>query len=192
MFPKIKANEPDILLVGIYGQDPGSFANQAATAGLKAHGHRLRVHARRRERVEGHVRQGRLHVRLRLLRRRQPEEPAGQDLRRGVQGRSTASDPDFYAANFYENTFVMWEVIRRVLKARRRHQRRRRPRQGAAGQPDGRQRLRRRRHDGRHLHPRPDDPLGDQAGDGRLRVQGRQGDAEGVLRHRRRRLQATA
>ena len=26
-------------------------------------------------------------------------------------------DPDFYAANFYENTFVMWEVIRRVLKS---------------------------------------------------------------------------
>ena len=24
--------------------------------------------------------------------------------------------PDFYAANFYENTLVMWEVIRRVLK----------------------------------------------------------------------------
>jgi ABC-type branched-subunit amino acid transport system substrate-binding protein len=24
--------------------------------------------------------------------------------------------PDFYAADFYENTLVMWEVIRRVLK----------------------------------------------------------------------------
>ena len=36
VLPKVKANEPDILLVSIYGQDPGSFANQAATAGLKA------------------------------------------------------------------------------------------------------------------------------------------------------------
>ena len=36
VLPKIKANEPDILLVSIYGQDPGSFANQAATAGLTA------------------------------------------------------------------------------------------------------------------------------------------------------------
>ena len=34
--PKVKANEPDLLLVSIYGQDPGSFANQAATAGLTA------------------------------------------------------------------------------------------------------------------------------------------------------------
>ena len=36
VFPKIKANEPDILLLGVYGQDPGSFANQSVTAGLKA------------------------------------------------------------------------------------------------------------------------------------------------------------
>ena len=36
VLPKIKANEPDILLVSNYGQDPGSFANQASTAGLKA------------------------------------------------------------------------------------------------------------------------------------------------------------
>ncbi len=36
VLPKIKANEPDILLVVNYGQDPGSFANQASTAGLKA------------------------------------------------------------------------------------------------------------------------------------------------------------
>ena len=25
-------------------------------------------------------------------------------------------DPDFYAANFYENALVMWEVMRRVIK----------------------------------------------------------------------------
>ena len=33
-------------------------------------------------------------------------------------------DPDFYAANFYENAFVMWEVMRRVWQERRRHQER--------------------------------------------------------------------
>ena len=36
VLPKIKDNEPDILLISIYGQDPGSFANQASTAGLTA------------------------------------------------------------------------------------------------------------------------------------------------------------
>ena len=36
VLPKVKANEPDILLLVIYGQDPGSFTNQAQTAGLKA------------------------------------------------------------------------------------------------------------------------------------------------------------
>src|SRR3954454_3533451 len=37
VIPKIKANEPDILLVVVYGQDPGSFANQASTAALKSY-----------------------------------------------------------------------------------------------------------------------------------------------------------
>ena len=85
--PKVKANEPDILLVSIYGQDPGSFANQAATAGLDGVRDLLRVHARRRQRLEGHVRLRRLHVRLRLLRRQEPGEPAGQEVRRGLRRR---------------------------------------------------------------------------------------------------------
>ena len=29
--------------------------------------------------------------------------------------REYGEDPDFYAANFYENVLVLWEVIRRVL-----------------------------------------------------------------------------
>ena len=41
----------------------------------------------------------------------------------------------------------------------------------------------------RHVHARPDDALGDQARDGCVRVQGREGHAAGVLRHRRRGLQ---
>ena len=36
VFPKLKANEPDILLLAIYGQDPGAFVNQSVTAGLKS------------------------------------------------------------------------------------------------------------------------------------------------------------
>ena len=100
-------------------------------------------------------------------------------------------DPDFYAANFYENAFVMWEVMRRIWAKDREADI-----TGDAldkalqenltvvsvyGGDDAHR---------RHLHPRPDDPLGDEARDGRVRVQGRHGHAEGVLRHRRRRLQA--
>ena len=45
----------------------------------------LRVHPGRPERVEGHVRLGGLHLLLRLLRSEEPEEPARQEVRRGLQ-----------------------------------------------------------------------------------------------------------
>ena len=115
MLPKIKANEPDILLLVIYGQDPGAFINQAQTAGLTAIAHRLRVHARRCERLEGRLRLGGWTFTYDYFDPK-PGEPARQAVRRGVQGR-VRRGPDFYAANYYENTFDMWELIRRVWKA---------------------------------------------------------------------------
>ena len=66
-------------------------------------------------------------------------------------------DPDFYAANFYENAFV--HVGGHPPGA----QGRRRPEDGDAldkalqSNLDRRQRVRRRRQHRRHLHPRPDD-----------------------------------
>ena len=191
VLPKIKANEPDILLVSIYGQDPGSFANQAATAGLHGAADRLRVHARRRQRLEGHVRLRRLHVRLRLLRPETPDEPAGQEVRRGLQRR-----------------------IRRGPRLLRRQLLRERVRDVGAdaahlGRRTPRPRSRARRSTPRCRRTSPssastaatsrtlgtytldgDDALRDQARDGRVRVQGRRGHPEGVLRHRRRRLPA--
>ena len=85
VLPKIKANEPDILLVSNYGQDPGSFANQASTADLKAVRIGFEFTPDGVERVQGNVRLRRLDVRLRLLRRGQPDERLGQDVRRRVQ-----------------------------------------------------------------------------------------------------------
>jgi branched-chain amino acid transport system substrate-binding protein len=113
VLPKIKDNEPDLLMVSIYGQDPGSFANQAATAGLSA-------------------------VRISF-----EFTPDGVNASKGTYDSegytfaydyfdpSTApsdfgkyfvsdfnaeygEDPDFYAANFYENAFDMWELMRRI------------------------------------------------------------------------------
>ena len=118
----------------------------------------------------------------------EPGQPAGQAVRARSSTPSTARTPTSTPPTSTRTRFVMWEVMRRVLAERRRHQRRRRARRRPAGEPHRRQRLRRRREHGRHLHARPDDPLGDQARDGRVRVQGRRGHPAGVLRHRRRGL----
>ena len=119
-----------------------------------------------------------------------PDEPAGQVLRRASSTPTNGEDPDFYAANFYENAFVMWELMRRIW-AKDPRPRSRGEALDAALQENltvvsvygGDER------DDRHLHARRDDALRAEARDGRVRVQGRHGHAEGVLRHRRRRLQ---
>ena len=82
-----------------------------------------------------------------------PISPLAKLFVREFEAASTASAPDFYAANFYENTLVLWEVIRRVLAKRRRHQRRRPARRRPAGEPHRRQRVRRRREHGRAPTP---------------------------------------
>ena len=93
VLPKIKANEPDILLVGIYGQDPGLVRQPGG------HGRPRRCASASSSRPtasnasKGTLRQRRLHVRLRLLRRQEPGQPAGQVVRQRVQVASTARIP---------------------------------------------------------------------------------------------------
>jgi branched-chain amino acid transport system substrate-binding protein len=111
---KIQSNEPDILIVASYGQDPGFFLDQAQTANLTAE-------------IIGYE-----------------FTPDGLNASKGAfdsVGWKFSSDyfnadeaksklaklfveefvdaygdkPDFYAANYYEDTLGMWDLIRRVL-----------------------------------------------------------------------------
>jgi branched-chain amino acid transport system substrate-binding protein len=111
---KIQDNEPDILIVASYGQDPGFFLDQSQTANLKA-------------KIFGYE-----------------FTPDGLNASKGAfdsVGWTFSSDyfdatsatsklamlfvrefkaaygdtPDFYAANYYEDTLGMWDLIRRVL-----------------------------------------------------------------------------
>jgi len=115
LLPKIKDNQPDLLLLGSYGQDPGAFMNQSQATGLKS-----------------------LIIGFEFT-------PDGLNASRGAYEKgwnfaydyfdpaSAASplaklfvsefkqaygeNPDFYAANFYESALGMWDVYRRVLAA---------------------------------------------------------------------------
>ena len=114
VLPKVKANEPDILLVSIYGQDPGSFANQASTAGLTA----TRIGfeftpdgvsaSKNTYDTDGYT------FAYDYFDAKNPVSPLAKIFVQEFVA-EYGEDPDFYAANFYENAFVMWEVMRRVL-----------------------------------------------------------------------------
>ncbi|MGH9134637.1 MAG: ABC transporter substrate-binding protein [Ilumatobacteraceae bacterium] len=114
VLPKVKANEPDILLVSIYGQDPGSFANQASTAGLTATRIGFEFTPDGVNASKGTYDSDGYTFAYDYFDAKNPVSPLAKIFVSEFVA-EYGEDPDFYAANFYENAFVMWEVMRRVL-----------------------------------------------------------------------------
>jgi ABC-type branched-subunit amino acid transport system substrate-binding protein len=115
VFPKIKANEPDLLLLGIYGQDPGSFLNQSVTAGLKAFPLGFEFTPDGVNASKGTYDSVGWTFTYDYFDAANPVSPLAKLFVEDYKKDNGGSLPDFYAANFYENTLVMWEIIRRVL-----------------------------------------------------------------------------
>jgi ABC-type branched-subunit amino acid transport system substrate-binding protein len=115
VFPKIKANEPDLLCCGLYGQDPGSFVNQSVTAGLKAFPLGFEFTPDGVNASKGSYDSVGWTFTYDYFDATNPVSPLAKFFVADYKKANGGNLPDFYAANFYENTLVMWEVIRRVL-----------------------------------------------------------------------------
>ena len=116
VLPKIKANEPDILLVSNYGQDPGSFANQASTADLKCIRIGFEFTPDGVSASKGTYDSDGYTFAYDYFDAGNPVSPTAKIFVEEFK-KEYGDDPDFYAANFYEDAFAMWELIRRVIKA---------------------------------------------------------------------------
>ena len=93
VLPKIKANEPDLLMVSIYGQDPGSFADQAATAGLTAVRIGFEFTPDGVNASKGSYDSNGYTFAYDYFNPKEPAEPAGQVVRRRTSTPSTARIP---------------------------------------------------------------------------------------------------
>ncbi|MGI9053906.1 MAG: ABC transporter substrate-binding protein [Ilumatobacteraceae bacterium] len=113
VLPKIKANEPDLLLVSLYGQDPGSFANQAATAGLTSVRIGFEFTPDGLNASKGTYDSEGYTFAYDYFDANNPVSPLAKTFVAEFNA-EYGENPDFYAANFYENAFVMWEVMRRI------------------------------------------------------------------------------
>ena len=115
VLPKVKANEPDILLLVIYGQDPGSFSNQAQTAGLKAVQIGFEFTPDGLNASKGTYDSVGWTFAYDFF---DPKTSTNPLAKKFIEGFNTdnGEDPDFYAANYYENAFDMWELMRRIWK----------------------------------------------------------------------------
>jgi branched-chain amino acid transport system substrate-binding protein len=113
VLPKITANEPDLLLVSVYGQEPGSFANQAATAGIEAVMVNYEFTPDGVNASKGAYEDG-FTFAYDYFDAENPTSPLAKLFVAEFE-KEYGEKPDFYAANFYENTLVMWELVRRVV-----------------------------------------------------------------------------
>ena len=112
---KIQANEPDVLLCGCYGQDPGFLLDQSQTAGLSALMYGFEFTPDGVKSSNGAYDSVGWTFAYDYFDAANPISPLAKLFVREFQAANGGADPDFYAANFYENVLVMWEVIRRVL-----------------------------------------------------------------------------
>lgn len=114
VLPKVAAAAPDLLLLGLYGQDPGSFVDQAFAAGIESMilGSEFTEDSLRSSKGT-FDREGYLFA-YDYFDAANPQNELARlfvDSYRAKYG----SDPDFYAANAYESTLGMWDVVRRVI-----------------------------------------------------------------------------
>lgn len=117
LLPKIQANEPDILIAYGSGQDPGHFASQYYVSGIEAPFFGFEYTPDGLNASNGAYDEYGFTFAADYFDESVGVSPLAKLFITEYEAAYDGEFPDFYAANFYENTLVMWEVIRRVIEA---------------------------------------------------------------------------
>ncbi len=109
---RVKGTNPDLILTGLWGLDPGNFMKQYVTTGMTAQvvGSEFTSDAAK---LAGDA-YDRYWFAYDFFDPNNPTNPWAKffvDTYRKEYG----IDPDFYSANYYEKAFILWELIKRVL-----------------------------------------------------------------------------
>jgi branched-chain amino acid transport system substrate-binding protein len=112
---KLKSANADYVLVSIYGADPGVFANQALTAGLPGQQVGFEFTQGGNDASRGAWDKGWLFAQD-YFNASAPASDLGACFATKYKEKYGA-DPDFYAANYFENVLDLWELSREVKAA---------------------------------------------------------------------------
>jgi branched-chain amino acid transport system substrate-binding protein len=112
---KVKAANPDVVFLAIYAEDIGYFMKQYATSGINKPVVAF-AHSAAAAKIAGAAYEG-LYFAFDYFDAERPSNPYAQYFVDSFKGMEGGTLPEFYSANFYEDTFILWECIRRVLKA---------------------------------------------------------------------------
>jgi len=115
VLPKIKSNKPDLLLLYAFGQDCGLLQNQAQSAGLDVTTVGFEFTPDGLNGAKGAFEKGWTFT-YDYFDANSAASPLGK-LFVDEYRKANKSDPDFYAANYYEDTLAMWDLVRRVVAA---------------------------------------------------------------------------
>jgi branched-chain amino acid transport system substrate-binding protein len=111
---KLKADKPDMIYLTIYGNDVGYFLKQYATSGIDKPVVAF-THSDGAEETAGPAYE-KVYFSFDSFDVARPANPWAKIFIDEFRS-SYGTDPDTFAANYYEDTFAMWDVIRRVLSA---------------------------------------------------------------------------
>ncbi|MBI2766878.1 MAG: ABC transporter substrate-binding protein [Chloroflexi bacterium] len=113
LLARIKQKNADIIQLGIWGLDPGFFMKQYDTAGINAQviGSEFTPDAAK---VAGAA-YDKYIFSFDFFDIDNPPNPWGKLFVDSFKAKYPDAVPDFYAADFYENTFSLWDLVRRVV-----------------------------------------------------------------------------
>ncbi|HET6875045.1 MAG TPA: ABC transporter substrate-binding protein [Acidimicrobiales bacterium] len=111
----IKSDNPDLLFLSIYGLDPGVFMKQYVTSGFNKQviGFEFTNDAAK---TAGSA-YDKYWFAYDYFDAKNPPNGWAKIFVDEYKAANGGTEPDFYAANFYENTFKFWELVQRTLKA---------------------------------------------------------------------------
>lgn len=111
---KLKAAKPDVIMLGIFGNDIGVFMKQYVTSGINKPVI-CAEYTQASADVAGSAYND-LYLAFDFFDAENPNN-AWSEIFVSEFEKANGNKPDYYAANYYEDTFGMWDVMRRVLKA---------------------------------------------------------------------------
>jgi len=110
---KIKLGNPDLVFAFLYAEDIGYFLKQYATSGIGKPVFAF-AHTAAAAKIAGPAYEG-LYFAFDYFDAAHPPNPWSRFFVNEFSALE-GSLPDFYAANAYEDIFILWECVRRVLK----------------------------------------------------------------------------
>ncbi len=110
---KIKSDKPDVIFLGIFGNDIGVFMKQYVTSGINKPVV-APEYIQSSADVAGAAYEG-LYLSFDYFNADKPDN-GWSKIFVDEFVKANKNQPDYYAANYYEDTFGMWNVLQRVLK----------------------------------------------------------------------------